>query len=119
MLTCRLRRAKRAQRRRERQAGLTNFQIRLPVEQVERLRVATNAPGFRTELDRFLDETAIEIERWPALRELARNRADRWIPAEDAFGLYERNWRFVDRDRMTDDEAALVERLKRRFGAAF
>jgi len=78
--------------------------------------VASRAAHFREALGAFLDETVIDLERWPALRELAWNRAERWIPAEDAFGLYERNWRFVDPRHLGKEEAALVERLKRRFG---
>lgn len=112
-----LREAKRAHRRRQREAGVTEVNLRLPREEARRLQVAAGAAHFREALESFLDDTVIDLEKWPALRELAWNRAQRWIAAEDAFALYERNWRFVDRDRLTAGEAGLVDRLKRRFGA--
>ncbi|MBZ0251239.1 MAG: hypothetical protein K8F93_16410 [Burkholderiales bacterium] len=64
----------------------------------------------------MLDDLVLDLERWPVLRELAWNRAGRWILAEEALGLYERNWRFVDLHRLGEPEAALVERLKARHG---
>ncbi|NJD87860.1 MAG: hypothetical protein FIB05_07590 [Betaproteobacteria bacterium] len=54
----------------------------------------------------------MDLRRWPVLRDLAWNRAERWIPADEALGLYERNWRFVEMRQLGDEEAALVERLK-------
>jgi hypothetical protein len=38
------------------------------------------------------------------------------IPAEEAFALYERNWRFVDKDQMTEREMQLIRSLADRFG---
>jgi hypothetical protein len=112
-----LRLAKRAHRLRERQAGMAEVHLRLPRDEARRLQVASKAAHFREALGSFLDETVLDLERWPALKEIAWNRAERWIAAEDAFALYERNWRFVDPRRLTADEARLVERLKHRFGA--
>jgi hypothetical protein len=112
-----LRAAKRAQRQRERRAGLAAVQLRLPADQAERLRAAANAPSFRSALDQFLEEAVLDLDKWPVLRTLAWNRADRWIPAEDALALYERNWRFVELERLATEEANLVDRLKNRFGA--
>lgn len=111
-----LRLAKRAQRQRQRRAGLTEIQLRLPADEAARLRAAANAPNFRKTLDRFLHEVVVDLRRWPVLGELAWNRADRWIPAEEALALYERNWRFVEPQRLTPDEAGLIERLRQRFG---
>ena len=111
-----LRAAKRAQRIRQRRAGLVEVQLRLPAKQADRLRAAANAPHFAQALDRFLEDVVVEIARWPRLRELAWNRADRWIPAEEALALYERNWRFVQDEPLSAEEAAFVEGLKRRFG---
>ena len=112
-----LRLAKRAQRRRERRAGLTHVQLKLPAAEAERLRAAASSPHFAKALDEFLQDVVLEIERWPQLRELTWNRADRWIPAEEALALYERNWRFVEPERLQKDEANLIDRLKRRFGS--
>lgn len=111
-----LREAKRAQRQRERQAGLSKVELRLPTEQAERLRAAMKSPGFGPALDRFLEELMVDIDRWPGLRELAWNRADRWIPSEEALSIYERNWRFVDPKELSQDELDLIDRLKRQFG---
>jgi len=111
-----LRAAKRAQRQRLRGAGFTEIQLRLPIHEAARLRAAANAPHFRKALERFLQDVVVDMHQWPRLRELAWNRADRWIPAEEALALYERNWRFVQEDELTAEEAALIDRLKQRFG---
>lgn len=111
-----LRAAKRAQRQRVRGAGLTEIQLRLPADEAVRLRAAANAPNFHQALDRFLEGVVVDIHRWPKLHELAWNRADRWIPAQEALALYERNWRFVRPEELTPDEAALIDRLKLQFG---
>lgn len=111
-----LRAAKRAQRDRERAAGLAAVELRLPKDQATKLRLAATDPEFRAALARLLDEAILDLERWPMLRDLAWNRADRLIPSEEALGLYERNWRFVDTTRLQPDEAALIERLKARHG---
>lgn len=112
-----LRAAKRAQRQRERRAGLAQVQLRLPAHEAERLRAAVSSSHFMEALDGFLQHLVVDIDRWPKLRELAWNRADRWIPAEEALALYERNWRFVEPERLSRDEAVLIERLRDRFGS--
>jgi hypothetical protein len=112
-----LRAAKRAQRERERAAGVAAVALRLPAEQAARLRAALASPRFGPALDRMLDGLVVNLDRWPVLRDLAWNRSDRWIPADEALGLYERNWRFVDPDRLGPEEAALVERLKSMHGS--
>ena len=111
-----LRAAKRAQRQRERRAGLTTVELRLPVSQAERLRVATCLPRFAQSLDQLLQDMVLDLDQWPGLRELAWNRVDRWIPAEEALALYERNWRFVDSKQLTQAESEMIDHLKHRFG---
>ncbi len=111
-----LRAAKRAQRQRERRAGLSAVELRLPTEQADRLRTAIKAPGFKPALDQFLENMVLDIDQWPGLRELAWNRTDRWIPSEEALSIYERNWRFVDPQQLSQDELALIDRLKQQFG---
>ena len=111
-----LRVAKRAQRKRQRRAGLGTIELRLPAAQAARLRVAAPTTGFESQLQQFLEEMVVDINQWPALSELAWNRTDRWIPAEEAFALYERNWRLVDQAGLTKDETDLIDRLKHRFG---
>jgi hypothetical protein len=54
---------------------------------------------------------------FPELRVLAWNRDPlRPIPAAEAFELYERNWRFVEVDRLEAREADLIDRLTQRYG---
>jgi len=111
-----LRRAKRAQRARERAAGLTLCQVKLSRPASERLRHALLLPGFEAELVRFLEDALIDVREHPQLALLCWNRSDRFVPAREAFALYERNWRFVDQARLTARERALIDRLAQRFG---
>lgn len=111
-----LRLAKRAQRERERKSGLALVQLRLPHALAQKLTAAARQEGFANFLDHALDETLVHIEDFPALAELAWNRADKWIAAHDALRLYERNWRFVDAKNLDSRERALIERLSARYG---
>jgi hypothetical protein len=111
-----LRAAKRAQRMRDHIAGLAAVTLRLTADRANRLRAAIATPHFNAGLDRLLDDLILDLHAWPVLEELAWNRADRWIPAADAFGLYERNWRFVEPKRLGRAEKELIERLRNRFG---
>ena len=111
-----LRAAKRAQRLRDRKAGLAAVALRLTADRADRLRAAIATPYFNAGLDRVLDDLVLDLHAWPVLEELAWNRADRWIPAADAFGLYERNWRFVEPKHLGRAEKDLIQRLSNRFG---
>lgn len=111
-----LRRAKREQRRRERARGLQLVQLTLPAEIAAKLRVAARDERFGDLLERFLDEWTVCVRDYPALAEIAWNIAVDVLPAREAFGIYERNWRFVDVDTLVPRERALIERLADRFG---
>lgn len=111
-----LRDAKRAQRQRERDAGLVNVQLRLSKEQAAQLRIAQKTSRFQEDFANLLQDTVLDIKQWPMLQDLAWNRHDQWIPAEEALGVYERNWRFVDVDKLLKEEAELIDRLQKRFG---
>jgi hypothetical protein len=111
-----LRRAKRAQRERERAAGLVTLPLKLPARLAERLRRAAALPGFEGNLGKFLDEALVKVADYENLAGLCWNRSERYLGAEEAFRLYERNWRFVDQARMRPAERALIERLAARFG---
>ena len=55
--------------------------------------------------------------QFPELRNLVWNRDPaRPIDADDVFALYERNWRFIDRERLSDEEALLIRELTETFG---
>jgi len=58
----------------------------------------------------------IDVDEYPELALLAWNRLVRQIRAEDAFALYENNWRFIDPEKFTQREADLLNRLKTEFG---
>jgi hypothetical protein len=111
-----LRLAKRAQRERERRAGVRDVTLKLPAREAERWRAAVSQPGFAQRLGRFLDEELIEIDAYENLKGLCWNRRGRYLAAEEAFRLYERNWRFVDTRRMKPEERELIQRLAARFG---
>ncbi|ATN33451.1 hypothetical protein ACO34A_06480 [Rhizobium sp. ACO-34A] len=54
---------------------------------------------------------------FPELAALVWNRDPaRPMAAEEVFALYERNWRFVDRDRLTETERRLIEELAEEYG---
>ena len=61
-------------------------------------------------------EDILNIDDYPQMRLLAWNRVVRDIPADEAFALYEANWRFVDQDELTVNEAALINRLIKQHG---
>jgi len=112
----RLRGAKRAQRERDRQAGLVACQVKLPAPTARRLRGALSIPGFETTLARFLEDSVVDTEAYPSLRDLCWSRAGRYVTARDAFALYERNWRFVDHASLLPRERELIHRLAEQFG---
>src|SRR6185295_2698944 len=111
-----LRRAKRAQRERERDAGLVVVPLRLPAHEAARARAALRRPDFVRRLAGLLEEELIEIAAFENLAALCWNRRDRYLGAEEAFRLYERNWRLVDTRNMKPAERALIERLAARYG---
>lgn len=111
-----LRRAKRAQRERERRAGLVNVQLVLPRDIANKLAVARRAADFPGLLDHALDQLIVHLPDYPQLRDLAWNRTDEYIPAKEAFQLYERNWRFIEPARLDPEEHALIDRLKAEYG---
>ncbi|TPM19451.1 hypothetical protein [Mesorhizobium sp. B2-3-6] len=54
---------------------------------------------------------------FPELHAIVWSRdATRPIPAEEAFAIYERNWRFVDQERLTTSERLLIQNLAEKFG---
>jgi hypothetical protein len=112
-----LRQAKRAQRGRDREAGLVLCQVKLRPETAEKLRRAIAIAGFEDTLARFLDQSLVDVQAYPNLKLLCWNRAERFIPAADAFSLYERNWRFVDEKTLLPAERELIERLTQTHGA--
>ena len=111
-----LRMAKRAQRARDSKAGQIEVRLKFPKVIAERLLVAARQPGFVEALAETLDATVVDVDRYPQLKLLCWNQRAHYLAAEDAWSLYERNWRFVDPDRLEPAEHALIELLSARFG---
>lgn len=111
-----LRIAKRSQRERDRREGLVDCQVRLHKVTAEKLRAGLGIPGFEAQIGHYLDQALIEVDRFPNLRLLCWSRRDRYITDREAFGLYERNWRFVDIPRLEARERDLIDRLARSYG---
>lgn len=108
--------AKHAQRGVAHASGQARMRIKLPVALAERVAVASGQADFESAVAAYQDADVIEITRFPQLRLLCWNRGDTFLPAAEAFNLYERNWRFVDVDRMALTELALLSVLAVRFG---
>lgn len=111
-----LRLAKRAQREREGEAGQTEARIKLPKPLAQRLLFASRQPGFIAELTKLLDSETIDVGRYPQLKLLCWNRRSQFLTTQEAWSLYERNWRFVEADQLEPSERQLVETLSSRFG---
>jgi hypothetical protein len=111
-----LRRAKRAQRLRQRAARFVDVQLTLPAAVATKLAAARRASDFVDRLDTALGHLVVRVADYPQLRDLAWNRVDEFIPAKEAFQLYERNWRFLDPPMLDEREQQLIERLKLEFG---
>lgn len=111
-----LRRAKRAQRARQRLANVVEAQLPLPADVAAKLAAARRAPGFVEFLDGALDRVVVRLADYAQLRDLAWNRIDEFIPANEAFQLYERNWRLLDAQTLDAAERELIARLKSEFG---
>ncbi len=59
----------------------------------------------------------LRINDYPQLRFIAWNRpGDQVISEEEAFALYERNWRYVELDKLEPSERDLIDRLTREIG---
>ena len=111
-----LRLAKKAQRARQRMANIVDVQLALPTEVAAKLAVARRTLEFPQVLDAALDRVVVRVADYPQLQDLAWNRIDEFIPAKEAFRLYERNWRFVEVAKLDERERELIERLKTEFG---
>jgi hypothetical protein len=111
-----LRLAKRAQRERQRRAGIRSVQIEMPAELADKLKVARADPMFMRSLEALIDDFVVNVADYSQLVDLAWNRSEAVIPAREAFLLYERNRRFIDPEKLSTEERGLIDRLARMFG---
>jgi len=58
----------------------------------------------------------IIIDEYAQLASLCWSRTLRNIEEPDALQLYESGWRFIEKDRLTTSELALITRLAERYG---
>lgn len=59
----------------------------------------------------------IHVNAYPQLHALCWNRPDNAVVGgEEALGLYENNWRFVEPEKLLAKERKLLDRLVARFG---
>jgi len=58
----------------------------------------------------------VEIARYPNLRLLAWQLHRDHLAEAEAFALYEREWRHVDRQSLTDEERRLIQHLADSYG---
>lgn len=63
-----------------------------------------------------MSERLVDISRYPQLQGLAWSFATGHLPERVCLGLYERYWRFVDVDALTEDELAFIGDLAERYG---
>ena len=111
-----LRQAKRLQRERDAASGHIEARLKLPRTIAQRLLLAARQPKFIEVLSQFLDRETVDVEAFPQLKLLCWHRRDRQLSAEDAWNLYERNWRFVEPAQLRPDEKRLIDTLAARFG---
>ncbi len=111
-----LRLAKRAQREREAEAGHTEVRIKLPRTLAQRLLFASRQPEFIALITKVLESETVEVSRYPQLKLLCWNRRSQFLTPQEAWSLYERNWRFVEIDQLEPAERQLIETLSARFG---
>jgi hypothetical protein len=74
-----LRRAKQAQRDRERARGLTHVQLVVPREVASKLAAAGRQEGFGEELGKVLDELVVRVADFPALRDITWSLKDEYL----------------------------------------
>ena len=63
-----------------------------------------------------MNEQPVDVDAYPELALLCWNRASRSLSREDAFRLYEREWRLIDPDGMIPEERELLRGLIEEFG---
>ncbi|MDL0434116.1 hypothetical protein QPM17_23580 [Marinobacter sp. TBZ242] len=63
-----------------------------------------------------METTLIDRRKYPELDLILWDRAETFVAPDVAFRLYEERWRFVDHERLEDDERQLILELKKTHG---
>ena len=59
----------------------------------------------------------VRVENFPQLRDLCWNRpANTVLDGREALEIYERNWRFIDKEALDREERNLLDRLVTQYG---
>jgi len=59
----------------------------------------------------------VRVENFTQLRDLCWNRpANTVLDGREALAIYERNWRFIDKEALDREERNLLDRLVARYG---
>ena len=64
----------------------------------------------------MLNNDMIKQDNYPTLKLLCWSQQSEYISRRDAFSIYERNWRFVELDKLAVHENQLIDELKIEFG---
>ena len=111
-----LREAKRRQRKREADAGLGVYQLRLPTPLLQRLKMGMRRPDFVEALAGFLESEVLYVPEHPGLKSICWNLRDQYLTRREAFALYERNWRYLEGTELDKEEAHLIDELRKEYG---
>ncbi|MDP6264419.1 MAG: hypothetical protein QGG98_04100 [Pseudomonadales bacterium] len=111
-----LREAKRRQRQRERETGMGLYQVRLPMQELEKLKAGMRDQRFIDRLQHFIQIEVLNVKDYPQLHLLCWARHSDHITRSDAFSLYEGNWRFIDENALDVGERQLITALSSEFG---
>ncbi|NTJ44051.1 hypothetical protein G6L28_15730 [Agrobacterium larrymoorei] len=59
----------------------------------------------------------VHVDKYPQLRAICWNRDENvCLEGDEAFALYERNWRFIDADALSAEEKVLLAELVDLYG---
>ncbi|MEZ5661097.1 MAG: helix-turn-helix domain-containing protein [Burkholderiaceae bacterium] len=61
-------------------------------------------------------EDAVRLADYPQLEQVAWHRHGQTLTQQEAFALYERNWRHVDQSKLTPAERDFIAHLVKRYG---
>lgn len=62
------------------------------------------------------DADAVRLDDYPQLKRLAWHRRGETLNENEAFALYERNWRHVDQSNLELEERDFIDHLVKRYG---
>ncbi|QOR39021.1 hypothetical protein HNO52_11205 [Billgrantia diversa] len=63
-----------------------------------------------------MKKTLINRHKYPELDLILWDRAEAFVEPDVAFHLYEERWRFVDQDRLEEEERELILELMKAYG---